>query len=88
MGDKIQPVTQVLCMIFFSFYSRTLRHVEVPRPGVELELQLKSYTTATATLDPSHICNLHHSLQQRWILKPLMEARNQTHILTEMTLGP
>ena len=27
----------------------------------ELELQLLAYTTATATLDPSHICDLHHS---------------------------
>lgn len=38
-------------------------HVKVPRPGVELELQLLTYTTATAMLDPSHICNLHHSSQ-------------------------
>ena len=35
--------------------------MEVPRLGVQLELQLLAYTTATATLDPSHICNLHHS---------------------------
>ena len=33
-------------------------HVEVPRVGVELELQLPAYTTATATLDLSHICDL------------------------------
>ena len=28
------------------------RHVEVPRLGVELELRLPTYTTATAALDP------------------------------------
>ena len=27
-------------------------HKEVPRPGVELELQLLAYTTATAMKDP------------------------------------
>ena len=35
-----------------------------------------TYTTATATLDLSHICNLHQSLQKHWILNPLSEARN------------
>ena len=32
--------------------------------GVKSELQLLTYTTATATQDPNHICNLHHSSQQ------------------------
>ena len=31
-------------------------------------LQLPAYTTATTPPDPSHICNLHHSSGQRWIL--------------------
>ena len=35
--------------------------MEVPRLGVKLELQLPAYTTATGMLDPSHVCNLHHS---------------------------
>ena len=38
--------------------------MEVPRLGVELELQLPVYTTATAIRDPSHGFNLHHSSQQ------------------------
>ena len=29
--------------------------MEVPRLGVQLELQLLTYATAAATLDPSHI---------------------------------
>ena len=29
--------------------------MEVPRVGVELELQLLAYARATATLDPSHV---------------------------------
>ena len=32
--------------------------MEVPRLGVELQLQLPAYAKATATQDPSHICEL------------------------------
>ena len=34
-------------------------HMEIPRLGVKLELKLLAYTTAIATQDPSHICDLH-----------------------------
>ena len=37
--------------------------------------------TATATEDPSHIYDLHHSSRQRQILNPQSEARNQTRNL-------
>ena len=40
-----------------------------------------SYTIATATQDPSRVCNLHHSLCQCLILNPLREAEVRTHIL-------
>ena len=58
-------------------------HMEVPRLGVELELQLLVYTTATAIADLNHICDLHRSSQQCWILNPLSEARDRTHIVTD-----
>ena len=45
--------------------------MEVPRLGVELELGLLAYATATAMPDPSGICDLHHSSWQRWVLNPL-----------------
>jgi len=35
--------------------------MEVPRLGVESELQLPAYTTAPAMPVPCHICDLHHS---------------------------
>ena len=57
--------------------------MEVPRLGVQSELQLLAYTRATATWDPSHVCNLHHSLQLRRILNPLIEARDETRILMD-----
>jgi len=44
-----------------------------------LELQLLAYITVIATPDPSHVCNLHHSSQQCWILNPLSEAKDQIH---------
>ena len=55
--------------------------MEVPRLGVELELQLLGYTTATATQDFSYVCELHHSSRQRRILNLMIEARDETHIL-------
>ena len=50
---------------------------------VKLELQLPAYTTAIATWDPRHICNVQHSSQQCWIPDPLSEARDQTHSLMD-----
>ena len=52
--------------------------MEVPSLGVELELQLPAYTTATATWDLSCVCDLHHSSRHCWILNLLREARDQT----------
>ena len=53
-------------------------HVEVPRLGFQLELQLPSYTTATAMPDLSHVCD-HHSSQQH--LNLLSRTRDRIHIL-------
>ena len=72
----LSPVELGFVGLSFSFFSVFLephpRHMEVPKLGVESELQLLAYTTATATAtwDPSCICDLHHSSWQRWILSP------------------
>ena len=55
----------------------------VLRLGVESELQFPAYPTATATPDPSCICDQHHSSWQCWILNPLSEARDGTCILMD-----
>ena len=76
---------------FFSFFLRLhLPHMEVRRLGVESELQLLAYATATATLDPSCVRDLHRSLRQRRIPDPLSEARDQTPIFmdTSQVLNP
>ena len=57
--------------------------MEVPWLGVESELQLLAYTIATATWDPSYVCDVHHSSLQCWILNLLRKARDQTCILMD-----
>ena len=54
----------ILFFFFFVFLGLYSGHMEVPRPGVESEFQLPAYTTAAAMLDPSHVCDLHHSSGQ------------------------
>ena len=46
-----------------------------------VQLELQPPDTATATQDLSHVCDLFHSSWQCQILKPLIEARDQTHNL-------
>ena len=50
--------------IYFCFLGPHLRLMEVPRLGVQSELQLPAHGTATATPDRSHVCNLYRSPQQ------------------------
>ena len=63
---------------FFLLFRAAPRHMEVPRLVVKSELQLPAYTTATATPDPSRVCDLHHSSQKHQILNPLSKARDRT----------
>ena len=51
-----------LFVCLFSFLGLHLLHVEVPRLGIEMQLQLLADTTAAE--DESHICDLHHSSWQ------------------------
>ena len=67
---------------FFFFLGPHQWLMEVPRPGIESELQLPAYTTATAKQDLSHVCDLPHSSRQCRILNPLGEARDRTHNFT------
>ena len=53
-----------------------MQHMEVPRLGIELELQLPATATTTAMWGLSLGCELHHSARQHQILNPLSEARD------------
>ena len=72
-----------LHLLLFVFLGPHPRHMEVLRVGAEMEPWPLSYTTATATQDPSCIFDLHHSSQQRWILNPLSEVRDGTCVLVD-----
>ena len=76
-----------ILVLFFFFlfliFGLHLSHLEVPRVGAESELQLPAHTTATATPDLSHVCDLYCNSQLRWILNPLSETRNQMCILMD-----
>ena len=67
-------------IFFFFFLGPPPRHMDIPRLGVILELQLPACTTTTATLDPSDTFGLHHSLQQCQVLNPLSHNKNSKHI--------
>ena len=90
-ADTLQyPFPLLLLLLFFFFMASpaTYRILEIPGPGVKSELQLLAYVIATATLDPSCICNLCHGLWQHQILNPLGKGKDRTCILMETTLGP
>ena len=63
----------LFCFVLFCFVFK-----EVPRLGIQTELQLPAYTTATAMPDPSRVCDLHYSSWQCRILNLLSEARDRT----------
>ena len=78
-------ITSSLKIFFFIFVflGPYLRHMEVSRLGVELELQLPAYTTDTAAPVLNSVCNLHHSSWHCWILNTLSKARDWTCILMD-----
>ena len=77
-----------LYYVFFFFLGPHLWHMEVLRLGMESELQLLAYATATATPDASCICDLHHSSWQRRILiNPLSQTRDRTRVLVDTGLS-
>ena len=66
--------------------------MEVPRPGVESELQLPPYTTSTATQDPSHIWDLtiahgHAGSLTHWV-RPGIEPTSSWILVRFVTAEP
>ena len=67
----------IYLLIYFCILGPRPWYTEVPRLGIESELQLSAYPTAIAIQDLSRVCNLPHSSWQHQILKPLSEARDE-----------
>ena len=88
--------------LFFLLFRATLQHMEVPRLGVQSELQLLAYPTATQDL--SHVCYLRHSSWQcqvlihwavpgiksasSWILDGFVTTESQWELLCTFFLYP
>ena len=78
-GDgTLDSVIKKIFLVFF--LGRHLGHMEVPRLGVESELELLAYTTDIAMWDPSH---LHQSSQQLQIFNTVSGAGDQTLVLMD-----
>ena len=58
--EKNASLHSQILLFFFCFLGPHWWHMEVPRLGVEQELQLPSYATVTATPDPRGVGALHH----------------------------
>ena len=82
-GIELTSSRTMFRFFFFVFLAPHPQHMEVPKLGGQLELRPPTYTTATAIPDLSHVCDLHHSSWQHQILDPLIEARDQTHVLMD-----
>ena len=83
--ETFPPFIVVFFFFFLPFLWPQLQHTEIPRVGRGwLELQPPPYTTATATPDPSCLCDLHHSSWQHRILNPLVVARDWTWIFMDI----
>ena len=70
----------------FLFFRTAPRAYESSQLGVESELQMTAYTTATATSDPSFVCDLHHSSWQHQIFNPLSEAMSSWVLVGFVTI--
>ena len=68
-----------VCFVFCLFRAATMAYGGSQARGL---IRAVAYTTATATWDPCHIFNLHHSSRQRRILNPLSKVRDQTQLVS------
>ena len=72
-----------ILFVFLIFLGPHIWHMEAPRLGVESELQVPTYTTATVTQDPSRVWDQHHSSWQCRIPNPLSGAKDWTWVFRD-----
>ena len=80
-GGCFSPSLSLSLSLFF--LGPNLQHMEVPRLGVESELQLPAYSIAIAMPELSPVCNPHNSSWKYQIINPLSKARYQTCVLMD-----
>ena len=69
--------TVLFIYLFLLFRAAPVAYVGSQARGL-IRATAASLCHSTATPDPSHIYELHHSSCQHWILNPLNKARDQT----------
>ena len=74
--DIFKFISNYHTRILYFVLGPRVQHMEVPRLGVKLELQLPAYTTAIEIPGSSCVFDLHHSSQQYHTLNPLNGARD------------
>ena len=72
-----------LFCFWFCLFRAVLAVYGSPRARGRIRAASAGLHHSQATRDPSRICDLHHNSWQCWILSPLSEARDQTHILMD-----
>ena len=83
--ETLSLVTESLCYVFTflgGFSELQGQHMEVSRPGIASELQLRAYTTVMQ--DSNHVCvtfTTAHSDARSF--KPLSKARDQIDVLMD-----
>ena len=90
IAGKRLSCSHFIFYFYFCFLGLHMWHVEVPRLGVESELQPPAYTAGPQ--DPSLICDLHHSSQQcqiptHWV-RPGMEPAFSWILVGVVTAEP
>ena len=74
-------------LFYFILFYLLFRATPAAYGGSQARGQIRAaataYTTATGMLDPSCVCDLHHSSQQHRIPNPLIEASDRTFILMD-----
>ena len=82
---QIQTKSQMLFFFFFFFllFKAAPEACESSQATGQIEATAADLLADTATLDPRHICDLHHGSQQPWILKQLSKAQDQTRVLMD-----
>ena len=74
--DKLSSFYTGENFLNFFFFLFLLRAILTAYGGFQSRSRIGACATTTAMPDPSHICDLHHSSWQRWILNPPSEAKD------------
>ena len=73
----------IFCLFFF-FLGPHLWHMAVPRLRVESELAAGLHHSYSHTKS-EHVCDLHQSSWEGWILNPLSQARDRTCLFMDIS---